>query len=297
MNGVINVLKAPGMTSSNVVYDVRRLFGIKKVGHSGTLDPGAAGVLPILLGKATRLFDYIIDKEKEYIAEIAFGAATDTLDSYGIVLETSDKIISKADFLSVSGDFQGNIEQIAPMYSAIMHNGQKLYKLARAGEIVERKTRFVSVYSIELLDMPRENRFLVRINCSKGTYIRTLADDIGRAIGCPAHISFLLRTKSGMFSVDGAYSIAELSVYKDEGLDLKKLVIPMDTALMYLPEIRREVDDLNFKRLILNGASVEYKKATEKTLYRVYCGEFLGLGKVEGGKLSLTVNLCEGEGL
>lgn len=179
MEGIVNVLKPPGMTSSNAVADVRHLFDMKRVGHTGTLDPGAAGVLPICLGRATRLFDYLVDKEKEYYAEVAFGCATDTQDSYGTVIACGEGIVRMEKLQAVLPAFIGEIEQVAPMYSAVCVDGKRLYQLAREGAEEIRKTRRVLVHALESVAQTGENRFLLRVQCSKGTYVRTLCHDIG----------------------------------------------------------------------------------------------------------------------
>ena len=162
-DGFVTVLKPPGLTSSDVVTDIRRIFGMKRVGHGGTLDPGASGVLTVCLGRATRLFDYIIDKKKEYIAEIAFGKATDTQDSYGTETASSDKTVSEEELRAALGCFTGRISQNAPAYSALNQNGVKLYKLARSGADIETKTREITVYACELLTKTSHNRYLLHM--------------------------------------------------------------------------------------------------------------------------------------
>ncbi|MBR4018927.1 MAG: tRNA pseudouridine(55) synthase TruB, partial [Clostridia bacterium] len=173
LEGVVNVLKPPGLTSSDVVSDIRHIFGMKRVGHTGTLDPGAAGVLPICIGRATRLFDYLVDKEKEYIGEIAFGIATDTQDSYGEAVECMDAVVTEEMVKAVLPLFTGLQNQTAPLYSALSVGGKKMYKLAREGVEVERKVREINVPALELITQTAPNRYLVRIVCSKGTYVRT----------------------------------------------------------------------------------------------------------------------------
>ncbi len=210
IEGVVNVLKPPGMTSSNVVVDIRKLFEIKRVGHTGTLDPGAAGVLPVCLGRAARLFDYLVDKEKTYVFEIAFGACTDTQDSYGKIIAQSDKTVSKEQLMAVLPEFLGEQNQRVPMYSALKVGGRKLYEIARSGNIAEKQMRAISISEISYLDQRAKNRFLLRVSCSRGTYIRMLCEDIGRRLGVCAHMAFLLRTACGPFYAEDAFSIAEL---------------------------------------------------------------------------------------
>ena len=218
--GVVSVLKPPGMTSSDVVVDIRRIFGERRVGHTGTLDPAAAGVLPICIGRGTRLFDYLVDKEKEYIAEIRFGAETDTEDACGTVIAESSRMVSKAELEKILPDFIGEIEQVPPIYSSLSVNGVKMYKLARNGSVTapaEERRRRIRVFLLETICELEQNSFLIRIRCSKGTYVRSLCRDIGRALGCCAYMPFLLRTASGTFDISEAHTIAELKELKEAG--------------------------------------------------------------------------------
>ena len=289
--GVICVLKPPGMSSSDAVTDIRRVFDEKRVGHTGTLDPAAAGVLPICIGRAARLFDFLVDKRKEYIAELVFGKATDTEDATGKIVDGSDRVVSEEELLSALPGFVGTIEQTPPIYSALNVGGVKLYKLARAGEIteaLEEKKRTITVYAIECMRQTAENRFLIRIECSKGTYIRTLCKDIGLSLGCPAYMGFLLRTRSGDFTLEDAYSIDELRELSELGR-LDEAVIPMDKAIPHIPELR--IDGISDKqaKLLIHGAAVKCRDKRENTPLRVYLqGEFLGLGEVKGGELRIT---------
>ena len=289
--GVICVLKPPGMSSSDAVTDIRRIFSEKRVGHTGTLDPAAAGVLPICIGRAARLFDYLVDKQKEYIAEIHFGKATDTEDATGEVVAEMDCHISEEALNEALKGFVGEIEQVPPMYSALNINGVKLYKLARKGEVTEApesKRRTVTVYELECAAVTGENSFLIRIVCSKGTYIRTLCKDIGAALGVPAYMGFLLRTRSGAFTLGDSYSIAELRELKERG-ELASVVIPTDRAVSHIPAL--ELNDLNAKQknMLIHGAAVKHG-GEEKKPFRVYAdGEFLGIGEIRHGELRITV--------
>ena len=246
-DGVVNILKPPGMTSSDVVYDVKRTLGIKKVGHTGTLDPGACGVLPICIGRATKLFDYLVDKDKEYIAELTIGADTDTLDAYGRITATDSKIVTVEELRGIAHKFMGNIEQTAPMYSAVSVNGERLYKLARRGIEVERALRSVTIYGIEILKECGLNKFLLKINCSKGTYIRTLCNDMAHALGTTGYVSFLLRSASGIFTLDNAISIAELREAVENGCQ-DEMILPVDEVVSFLPEVRLTADDTILKK-------------------------------------------------
>ncbi len=236
MNGFINILKPPGMTSHDVVSYVRRLLGIKKVGHTGTLDPGAAGVLLVCCGKATRLIEYL-DQTKRYRTEITFGVSSSTGDSFGelsylgVPAEFSQKQV-----MDVLPIFTGNIAQIPPMTSAVRHQGKKLYELARRGVEVERLPRVITVYSIEMIHWHQgdEPRALLDICCSAGTYIRTLCEDIGRELGCGAYMSFLLRTGVGSNSIEHSVSLEELKVAVQED---RQFLICLEEAMSFLPKV------------------------------------------------------------
>ena len=294
--GIVNVLKPPGMTSSDVVSDIRKLFETKRVGHTGTLDPGAAGVLPITLGRATRLFDLLIDKEKEYICEIAFGACTDTQDSYGRITERDEVSVSEKDILAALNGFAGGYLQTAPAYSALKSGGKSLYELARAGQAVPVREREVTIHALELIAQTGENRFLLRVRCSRGTYIRTLCDDIGRYLQTCAHMSFLLRSAVGSFCVEESFSIAELAAMREEGR-LFEAVVPIERVLDFLPSVR--ITDLPAIARLKNGCSIEPVGAAidfpEGDLCRVYATGFLGVGVRTWDGLKLKLHLWPDE--
>lgn len=213
MDGVLNLLKPPGMTSHDVVSVVRRALQTKKVGHTGTLDPGVAGVLPICVGKATRLADYIMGEDKAYRAEITFGVETETADSFGaITAEREAGHLGRGDIAYVLPRFTGEIMQIPPMVSAVKVGGKRLYELAREGKEIERQPRPVTIHRLQLIDyIPGVHPVaIVDVVCSKGTYIRTLAEDIGRSLGVGAHMSHLVRTRSGPFALAETTTLEEL---------------------------------------------------------------------------------------
>lgn len=290
MEGVIAVLKPPGLTSSDVVTDIRRICGIKRIGHAGTLDPGAAGVLLICVGRATRLFDYIVDRNKTYLAEITFGAETDTQDSYGKVIEKSEKVVTPDMLKTVLKDFEGEIEQVVPIYSAANQNGVKLYKLARAGKPIDEKRRKVTILSLDYISQIGENRFLIKICCTKGTYIRTLCSDIGRALGAFAHMSFLLRTASGNIDLNSTYSIEELRTLSEQGR-LFEAIIPCEDALSHLKKVNVG-DDQKTRTRLLNGL-MHRCRCGDSEAVRVYCGdEFIGIGAIRHSELKLKLTLC-----
>ncbi|MBR5291866.1 MAG: tRNA pseudouridine(55) synthase TruB [Clostridia bacterium] len=295
LEGVVNVLKPPGLTSSDVVSDIRHIFGIKRVGHTGTLDPGAAGVLPICIGRATRLFDYLVDKEKEYIGEIAFGVATDTQDSYGEAVERMDAEVTENMIKAVLPEFIGVQNQTAPLYSALSVGGRKMYRLAREGVEVERKVREINVPALELITKTAPNRYLVRIACSKGTYVRTLCHDIGERIGVPAHMSFLLRTRSGAFDLDGAFTIGELREMKEQDR-LSEAVTSIEQSLMHIGEVRMELNAKG-EKFLTHGAEVVFPGVEELPVdipLRGYCnGKFLGIAKSNGEAVHICTFLGE----
>ena len=236
INGFVVIDKPAGITSHDVVSLVRRILGIKKVGHTGTLDPFATGVLPIAVNDGTKAIPFLDEGSKTYEALLRLGVTTDTLDMTGTLLSESDPShVTPAQFLSTLSQFTGAISQIPPMYSAIKQGGQPLYKLARQGVEVERKARDVEIYSLELLafDLPHA---AIRVVCSRGTYVRSLADDIGRALGCGAALQELRRTASGPFHIEDALTLAELEAAAGEGRVEALCLSPM-AALSHLPEI------------------------------------------------------------
>lgn len=270
--GILNVNKEKGISSARVVSLVRRALDIKKVGHTGTLDLEASGVLPIVVGKATRVSDYMMTKDKVYETDLILGAKTTTLDAAGEITQKSSKVIGKDEFLAVMNTFRGEIEQVPPMYSALKVNGKKLYDLAREGIEIERKKRKVNIYDIDLLDFdfPRAK---IRVTCSKGTYIRTLVDDIGEKLGTFAYVDNLVRARVGEFDIKDAIKSEDILEISRE--DLLKKLYPIDTALKNFEKI---VLDKSYLEKLINGQVVEVEKNYGKII-RVYCeDEFLGLG-------------------
>lgn len=247
LNGILNIKKPPGITSFRVVSYIRKELSCKRVGHTGTLDPAAIGVLPICVGKATKMIPYIPEGEKEYIAEICLGIKTDTLDAEGEIIEKNDdwQDISKEEINQVLNKFQGTIQQIPPMFSAVHHNGKRLYKLARQGKEVEREHREVEIINIELLDINLPI-IKIRVLCSKGTYIRTLADDIGKELNVGAHLSSLIRSRSGPFHIEDSITLKELQQKGENAL------LPMDFPLQ-LPKLYVKESSL---KLAENGAAM-----------------------------------------
>ncbi|MCR5800260.1 MAG: tRNA pseudouridine(55) synthase TruB [Lachnospiraceae bacterium] len=278
VNGIINVYKEAGYTSFDVVARLRGIAGQKKIGHTGTLDPDATGVLPVCLGNATKLCEYLTDKTKEYEAGFVLGIETDTQDISGKV--TKESYVNFADITpdkikTVVSDFKGRQQQIPPMYSAVKVDGKRLYELARNGIEVERKPRDIEVYDIEVLSV-KDKDIGIRVACSKGTYIRTLIYDIGRKLGCGATMTALKRTRSGAFSIDTSLKLNRLeNIFKGEDeLTVRDIITPVDSVFSEYPALT--VKDEELKR-VMNGNYVNHKQIGERL--RIYDPEdrFLAL--------------------
>lgn len=299
-NGILNINKPEGWTSQDVVAKLRGRLHIRRVGHTGTLDPMATGVLPVCFGKATRIIEYYDDDFKTYEAEMKLGMVTDTLDITGTVLETKSVDVSEEDVIQAICSFRGWIAQIPPKYSALKVNGKPLYKYAREGVEVEIKSREIYVADIQPLEVnPAENWVRFRVTCSKGTYIRTICDDIGKKLGCGGTMTALQRTQSGCFRVEDARTLPEILEMTDE--ELERCVIPMDETLVHLGKIElksmesvpfyyngREIDTGYVNVLALPAvpeALQEGSRLGDK--YRVYDpeGKFLGISTLRENTL------------
>ena len=292
MEGIVPLLKPPGLSSSDCVVDVRRLFGEKRVGHLGTLDPGAAGVLPVCVGRAVRLFDFLVDKDKTYRFELVLGAATDTQDSFGQVTETGPRDIGPAVLEAVLPRFRGEIEQLAPAYSALKSNGKKLYDLVLQGKDVPEKRRPVTISDLTLLRQEGEGRFLLEMTCSRGTYVRTMCHDLGHALGTCGHMGALLRTRSGPFTVARSCTVEELKALK-EADHLQEALISCEEALIQYPVLVLPEDRLIPTK---NGLVTDLHGEDRQPdgTVRLYCsGRFLGVGKVESNRARLCVHLYD----
>ncbi len=286
MDGVIILDKPFGKTSHDMVYFVRRLTGIKKVGHTGTLDPAATGVLPICIGKATKAADMLTFSDKCYRAEIIFGMTTDTQDAEGQILSECPFVSTEEEVKKTIKRFVGEIEQLPPMYSAIKVNGRRLYELARNGIEVERKKRRITIYSIDIVELDmKEGRAVIDVSCSKGTYIRTLCEDIGIALGCGAYMNTLRRTKSGMFTIDESFTQSEVLAIK-ETASLESIVIPVDRLFDDLDKV--VLNDKQSKRVI-DGVRVSANGIVDGKQYRVYDTHnvFLCVSTAKDGRLVL----------
>lgn len=274
ISGILNVNKEVGISSNKCVGLVKKALNTKKVGHTGTLDLEADGVLPIVIGKATRVSDFLMDEKKEYITEAIFGSRTDTLDWSGQVVEESNKTFTKDELISEMENFTGQIIQIPPMYSAIKINGTKMYDLARKGIEVERKTRNVTIYGFELIDFDFP-KATFKITCSKGTYIRSLIDDLGEALGSFAYVNKLTRSKVGDFVIEEAISSKDLLEMDKE--EILSRIKPVDYALKDYKEIR--LDKSYFKQAT-NGMTMRVDDIYSDDLIRVYVDDkFIGLAK------------------
>ena len=289
MNGFLNILKPPGMTSAAVVAVVKRLTGEKRVGHAGTLDPEAAGVLPIMIGRAARLFDYLVDKEKAYVAECAFGYETDTQDATGTVTAQGTDYPAWEAVRAAADKLTGDIMQRPGMYSAIKQDGVPMYERARRGEIVEVPARQVHVESITLHEERPNHGVLMTVSCGRGTYIRSICEDLGRLTGCPAHMRFLLRAQSGIFTLDTAMTLEEAAAYKDAGV-LADNLLPLDFPIQHIHRV--DAPEWLAKQVI-NGVKLPVKRvkngadAAEGQPVRVYLrGQFWGIAVREGDMLT-----------
>ena len=282
-NGIIIMDKPAGWTSMDVCAKLRGILREKRVGHAGTLDPMATGVLPVFVGSATKAVSFAEDGQKEYIAGLRLGITTDTQDTSGTVLTTSPVSAHRAAVEALLPQFMGEIQQIPPMYSAIKINGQKLYDLARKGKEVERKPRSITIYELELLEQTEEGDYLLRCVCSKGTYIRTLCHDIGQALGCGAAMSSLRRTMAAGFSIDRAVTMDDV---QEQG---EALLLPLDAYFENYPAYR--IPSPKREARVRNGNPITDPGLADGC-YRVYGadGTFLCLSEAKGGVLTAIKN-------
>ena len=276
--GFLNVYKPKGMTSHDVVARLRRVTKIKQIGHTGTLDPFAVGVLPICIGKATKLIEYL-DDDKEYQAIVQFGKNTDTYDIDGQIVDSFNKKVSKDELVKALEGFRGEIEQLPPIYSAIKVKGKKLYEYARAGEDVEITPRKVFISKLELLDFDEENQTAkLAVGCSKGTYIRSVAYDLGKTLGCGGYLTGLERTKAGMFLASGAINLDEFETLSDVECSL---INPLE--VMNLPQYL--LNDKERER-VSHGMSLNNKNFKNSDIvFLVYGGKIYAIGKVEDNRI------------
>lgn len=287
-DGILNLNKPVGMTSFAVVSAVRRLTGVRKVGHAGTLDPLADGVLPICLGRATRIVEYLVDKPKAYYATIRLGVTTDTYDSDGAVVATADASgVTQEEVTRALSGFVGEIQQLPPMYSALKHKGRRLYSYARAGETVAREARTVSVYRLELIRYAPPV-FEIELECGRGAYVRSIAHDLGERLGCGAHLERLTRLRSGPFSSDDAIPLAAFAQAAQQGR-WEELLSSADRVLeswyAALLDEPHSLDARQGRVLVLAPSRPEYADLPLETRCRAYSeeGEFLAILCYRGG--------------
>ena len=258
MNGVLNFYKNAGMTSHDCVNKLRRIYKTKKVGHTGTLDPMATGVLPMLIGNAVKASEYIMSEKKTYVAGMRFGFLTDTEDTSGVVTESGARLPEIDEVRAAVSSFVGGYMQTPPIYSAIKKDGKKLYELARAGISVAREPRRVEIYSAELLSRQNQTDYLFQVTCSKGTYIRTLITDIAARLDTLAVMYSLTRTETCSFDITDAVSLERLETLADDPAALESLLVPVERVFSDLPEVRLNAF---YSRLAKNGCEIYVNKA------------------------------------
>ncbi len=286
MNGLLLINKPLGKTSHDLVYEARRLSGVKKVGHTGTLDPMASGVLPVCIGNATKAADMLTASDKGYRAQLVLGMTTDTQDAEGEVLTECGVLLEEQEIIDVIKSFEGEIEQIPPMFSAIKINGKKLYELAREGKEIDRKPRHVTIKKIDILEIDLINYTVtIDVECSKSTYIRSLCEDIGAKLHMGAYMNTLVRTKSGRFVLDQCKTVEELRALKNDG-KLENVLIPTDELFYEYDKVY-----LNKKQaeLAKNGVAFKFSGLVPEKCYRLYDNEnkFLCLSEYINGRLKL----------
>ncbi len=292
MDGIINVNKPLGITSHDVVYKLRKILGIKKIGHTGTLDPEASGVLPMCVGKGTKLAEYLTASDKQYLAKLQLGATTTTQDATGEVLESFKVKVTEEEIRQAVESFVGEITQIPPMYSAVKIDGKKLYELAREGKTVEREPRKITINNIEIRNIDMENHSVeMLVDCSKGTYIRTLCNDIGEKLGCGGHMSALERTRSGRFEIQNAFTLDEISEMAEK--EDFSFIVPVGEALSEYERI--VLADRNAWR-VRNGIKISVAGLAEDKIYRVFDekNEFLALARQHDGNFEIMKSFYGG---
>jgi tRNA pseudouridine55 synthase len=293
VHGILLLDKPQGATSNRALQQAKRALNAQKAGHTGSLDPLATGLLPLCFGHGTKVSAYLLDADKTYDAELNFGCTTTTGDSEGEICEEfstahlSEKLIQQA-----LDRFLGEIEQVPPMYSALKQNGQPLYKLARQGIEVPRQSRAVTIFALERIYLTGV-RLGVRVHCSKGTYIRTLAEDIAKSLNCGAHLTKLRRTSVGPFGIDGAVTLEQLgSAGADDGAN-DNLLLPLDSALNHLPAVELSAD---LAQQVTHGISVNVESSAAKGMVRIYehGQRFLGVGEIiDNGLVAPRRIMCE----
>ncbi len=284
-NGIIIIDKPQGWTSMDVCAKLRGIFHEKRVGHAGTLDPMATGVLPVFVGRATRAVEFAAEGEKEYVAGLRLGVVTNTQDTTGEVLEERPVSVTLEQLEAILPQFRGHIEQIPPMYSAIKVNGKKLYELARKGREVERKPRPVTIHSLTVEGQEGAADFVLRVRCSKGTYIRTLCHDIGQALGCGGCMSSLRRTMAAGFGENDAVTLEQVQ----QAADPTALLTAVDGCFAHLPALTLTAAQT---KCVRNGMAFTFDPSGEWRVYSPH-GEFLAICRGENGKLTTIKSFFE----
>ncbi len=286
-NGILIIDKPGDWTSHDVVAKLRGLLHERRIGHAGTLDPMATGVLPVFVGRATRAVEFAAEREKEYLATLRLGTVTDTQDITGTILSTQPITATREAVEEALAGFRGDIQQVPPMYSAIKREGKKLYELARRGQEVERTPRPITIHELELLDQPSPTDFTLRVLCSKGTYVRTLCHDIGQALGCGGTLAALRRTRSAGFSLNEAVTLEQVAQAEDP----TALLLPVDSyfaghPILLLKEGAAEKRLRNGSPLSLDGRDGTYRVYSPRR-------EFLALARLERGRLTTIKSFFE----
>jgi tRNA pseudouridine55 synthase len=286
INGILVVNKPRGMTSHQVVGKVRRILGIRKIGHTGTLDPDVEGVLPLCIGNATRVAEYMLDQSKSYEGEVTFGYSTTTQDAAGEVVERVEKVfLTESEIRSAFAKFVGEITQVPPAYSAVKVQGKRAYELARKGQEVKLQERKIVIYSLQILSLHLAEelpRVRFRVDCSKGTYIRTLCHDIGQTLGIPSHMSHLVRIRSGPFHLEMAHNLDTLEAFQEAG-KIKDLLLSASAAVMHFPAYK--ISEKQEKR-VLNGREMTFPRLHDnlapgdRIRVESFSGSLLGIYRV-----------------
>jgi tRNA pseudouridine55 synthase len=296
LEGILPIWKESDYTSFDVVAKTRKILSIKKIGHAGTLDPQVTGVLPLCIGRATRLVEYLQERPKEYLAEMIIGISTDTQDMSGTVLQKVSKVnIPQHEIVNIIASFQGEILQIPPMFSAIKVKGKRLYEIARAGLEIERNPRRVNIFQIKVLQINNIDPFIeitFQVICSKGTYIRTLCEDIGKKLGYPAVMKSLIRTASGNIHREQCLTLQELSQCMDQR-QLQHRLLPLDFAVDHFQKIflnQNQVTHLiHGKKIPIDSVEIDINSSAEHHLYRVYSSDQQFIGIVEKQLLNMEL--------
>lgn len=287
--GIIIIDKPQNWTSQDVTARLRRVFGTRRIGHGGTLDPMATGVLPVFVGRATRAVEFFESAEKEYIVTLRLGLLTDTEDISGAVLETRPVAVTREDVAAALPHFLGPQLQVPPMYSAVKVGGKKLYELARQGKEIQRQPRSIEIYTLELLDAQGPD-FRLRVRCSKGTYIRTLCKDIGLFLGCGGCMAALRRSQAGSYTLADAIPLQELLDRVGQGEDAARYLRPIDSMFLQYPQLRLTARQ---EKCCRNGAA--FSMTLVPNSYRLYGtgGEFLALGRCDGATMTTVKSFFE----